>query len=853
MELLFRSIIKKILYIDMGYITEEICDGNDAHGRPMTNHEWSPSGEYDYPRAPRTGFYTLTGEWCGVNSSRPDCVPKKEGEVLKNLKEPVKTCQVPDEKAEIDRDGQPGPDYMMECMMAGGVIDFSPKIKATGGIRRGPVFPWEFFPVGSENYTRLLQERRDAIRRCDPDVVETIASEQARSGHTWDYEPFTMEACLERKARLDARDQAKEQWEAHIKKLDDAASANHEQKWVFTDSVDVMTSGEFAAFEYNQNTLIKPTFRTCIRNCQGDPSCIGVSIKKDETSCTGHRGVITGYYPDRYVKNPTTGLMMKRDPRTSPMEGIGDWENRVYFSKDDARGDSQVYIRGFDSYWLNYAETLTEPLQYELDLQVEEYDAVFSPRREKFSLTDNDKCGQFEESKGTGTGIGTRCPGTQCCRLAPPGATGRQCGGEQGKNDDFCKGRSVATKDLDEYDGLGYAADMMDRQERIDKVYYCLANQRCRYAWNEESDPECKDLKYPSKSDIFPAEWDGKSGQAVCPKPTENNVRYRTLDKYKQVRGADAGFTIYQNGWHLRKNRGGWGEIDHDLGKITCTGIVCQEGTAAKKCKEKLQWRDWQTVGFATWRTNDDSSNWWCREYRTNDNTHPYDDVCVNKPWEDPSMCLTNDVEPSIFVKDIDLKPTDWDYRFGQGGLYWRRTTGDEVNEELDEYGRRVVDDEDRVTGWVDNRTQDGKSRSTNNRCGYQGDPPNSRCGGDTACCSDAGLCGGIRGIPGDHCGTDGVGTKDNGNYDALPLSAPDPPPPPPPSYHYSDVYPTNNTGHDSWQGCWMYYPQLLERGKPLCSWISGWRATKSVCDKKKCPSSYIEETDDGKGKSLLA
>lgn len=839
----------------MGYITEEICDGNDAHGRPMTNHEWLPSGEYDYPRAPRNGFYTLTGEWCGATSSRPDCVPKEEGEELRNLKESVKTCQVPDEKKEIDEDGQEGPDYMMECMMAGGRIDMSPKIKATGGIRRGPVFPWEFFPVGSETYIRLLQERRDAVRRCDPDVIETIVSEQARSGHV-DYEPFTMEACLERKAKLDAEDQAKERWDAHLKKLGDAASTNHKQKWVFTDSVDVMTSLALPAFEYNQNTIIEPTFRTCIRHCQGDSSCIGVSIKKDGTSCTGHRGVITGYYPDRYIKDPITGLMMKRDPRVSPMEGIGDWENRVYFSKDDARGRTYPYVQGFDSFWLNYAGTLSEPLQYELDLQVEEYDAIVSSRLEKFSLTENGKCGLGEESKGTGTGIGTRCPGTQCCGEQSHATNLRHCGGEQGQNDSFCKGRSVATKDLDEYDGLGDVADQHERatkeQEHIDKVYYCLANQRCRYAWNEESDPECKDLKYPSKSDKFPTEWDGKSGQAVCPKPIENNVRYRTLDKYTQVRGADAGYTIYMNGWHLRKDRGGWGEIDHDLGGITCQGIMCQEGAAATACKEKLKWRDWKTVGFATWRTEDDSQNWWCREYRENDNTHPYDDVCVNKPWEDPSRCLTNDVEPSIFEKDIDLETNEYDYRFAQGGLYWRRSTGDEVNEELDEWGRRVVDDEDRVTGWVDNRTQDGKPRSTNNRCGHHGDPINSRCGGDTACCSSSGWCGGTRGIPGDHCGTDGVGTKANGEYDALPLSAPDPPPPPPPpESHYSDYYPTGD-GWDDMGGCWIKYNKTRYRtGEPrLCRWINDWQATKTNCDKWKCPPSYIEETDDGKGRS---
>ena len=837
----------------MGYITEEICDGNDEYGRPMTNHEWSPSGEYDYPLAPRTGFYTLTGEWCGVNSSRANCVPKKEGEILKNLKEPVKRCQVPAEKMEIDRDGQPGPDYMMECMMAGGVIDLSPKPEVTGGIRRGPVFPWEFFPVGSENYTRLLQERRDAIRRCDPDVVETIASEQARSGHTWDFEPFTMEACLERKARLDAEDQAKEQWEAHLKKLEDVASANNHQKWVFTDSVDVMTSGALPTFEYNQNTIIEPTFKTCIRHCQGDPSCIGVSIKKDGTSCTGDKGVITGYYPDRYIKNPVTGLMVKRDYSLGHAEGVGDWENRVYFSKDDARGRTHPYRHGFDSYWLNYAESLSEPLQYELDLQVEEYDAILSPRREKFSLTDNGKCGLAEESKGTGTGIGTRCPGTQCCgREGSAGADLRLCGGEQGKNDDFCKGRSVATKDLDEYDGLGDAADMLDRQERIDKVYYCLANQRCRYAWNDESDPECKDLKYPSKSDIFPTEWDGKSGQAVCPKPVENNVRYRTLDKYTQVRGADAGISVYYNGWHLRKDRGGWGEIDYDLGNITCQGIMCQEGAAYTACKDKLRWRDWKTVGFATWRTDDDSSNWWCREYRENDNTHPYDEVCVNKPWEDPSRCLTKDVEPSIFEKDVDVEPNQYDYRFGQGGLYWRRSTGDEVNEELDEWGRLVVGDDDRVTGWVDNRTQDGKPRSTNGRCGYYGDPSGSRCGGDTACCSDAGWCGGTRGIPGDHCGADGVGTKDNGNYDALPLSAPDPPPPPPPSYHYSDDFPTSNSW-GSRSGCWRHSSLGGPNNNlPLCTWATGLSAGVTNCsnNRKKCPSDYIAETADGKGRA---
>ena len=845
----------------MGYITEEICDGNDEYGRPMTNHEWSPSGEYDYPRAPRDGFYTLTGEVCG-DSGRPGCVVRKKGEIIKNLKEPVKTCQVPDEKKEIDQDGQEGPDYMMECMMAGGIIDMSPKIKSTGGIQRGPVFPWEFFPVGSENYIRLLQERRDAVRRCDSDVIETIVSEQERSGHV-DYEPFTMKECLERKARLDAEDQAKEQWDAHLKNLEDGAVANNEQKWVFTDSVNVMTNMQFPTFEYNQNTTTEPTFRTCIRHCQGDSSCIGVSIKKDGTGCRGDKGVITGYYPDRHVKDPSTGLMMKRDPRVSPMEGIGDWENRVYFSKDDARGTTKPYLYGLDSYWVNYASSLSEPLQYELDLQVGEYDAITSGRLEKFSLTENGKCGLGEESKGTGTGIGTRCPGTQCCGPVDYGTNLRQCGGEQGQNDSFCKGRSIATKDLDEYDGLGDTVDQHERttkeQERIDKVYYCLANQRCRYAWNGESDPECKDLKYPSKSNKFPNEWDGKSGQAVCPEPVENNVDYRVLDKYTQVRRADAGYTIYANGWHLRKDRGGWGEIDYDLGKMDCNTIMCQQNAAATACKEKLKWRGWKTVGFATWRTNTDSANkgdapWWCREYRENDNTHPYDDVCVNKPWEDPGKCLTKDVEPSILDTDIDLHTNPNDYNFSQGGLYWRRTTGDEVDVKLDVLGRPIVEDDDQPTGWVDNRTQDGKSRSTSNRCGPKGNPPGSRCGGDTACCSSYHWCGGTRGIPGGegHCGADGVGTYENGNYDALPLSAPPaPPPPPPPPRHYSDYYPTGD-GWDDMGACWIKYGYSNYSGhaEDLCRWLNTFQATKTNCDKWKCPSGYIAETTDGMGRS---
>jgi hypothetical protein len=840
----------------MVYITEEICDGNDAYGRPMTNHEWLPSGEYDFPRAPHTGGYTLRGEWCGTVTSRPGCVIIQKGEPIGYAKEPVKTCQVPDEKKEIDEDGQEGPDYMMECMMAGGIIDMSPKIRSSGGIQRGPVFPWEFFPVGSEDYLRLLQERRDAVRRCDPDVIETIVSEQARSGLE-DYEPFTMEECLERKARLDAEDQAKEQWAAHLKRLEDGASANYHQKWVFTDSVNVMTNMNFPTFEYNQNTTTEPTFETCIKHCQGDSSCIGVSIKKDETGCTGHKGVITGYYPDRHVKNPTTGLMMKRDPRVSPMEGIGDWENRVYFSKDDTRGTTRPYLHGLDSYWVNYAGSLSEPLQYELDLQVKEYDALISPRREKFSLTANGKCGVAEESKGTGTGIGTRCPGTQCCGLPDYGTNLRYCGGEQGQNDSFCKGRSIATKDLDEYDGLGDAADQDDRQERIDKVYYCLANQRCRYAWNEESDPECKDLKYPPKSDIFPTEWDGKSGQVVCPKPTENNVQYRTLDKYTDVRRASDGHTISSHGWHLRKDKGGWGETDYDLGEISCDGVMCQYRAAADACREKLKWQNWKTVGFATWRTNDNLKNWWCREYRENDNKHPYDDVCVNKPWTD-SRCLTKDVEPSIYKKDIEFKTSEYDYRFNQGGLYWRRTTGDEVEETLDEWGRRIiVDDDDKETGWIDNRTQDGKPRSTNNRCGREGNPPGSRCGGDTACCSSYYWCGGTRGIPGGggHCGADGVGTYENGDYDALPLSAPDPPaaePAEPPAFHYSDVYPTGDSYEERMRGgCWTHANQsYYKHGDPLCTWRTGLVASKTSCDKSKCPSDYIADTTDGFGRA---
>ena len=845
----------------MVYITEDICNGTDAYGRPMTSHTWENTGETFYIRAPRRGYYYITsGDYCG-QQPKNQCVLKEEGEIVYYGKIDRKSCQVPDANREVDIDGQEGPDYMMECMMAGGEIDMSQKPKMTGGIFRGPVMPWEFYPAGSPEYTRLLNERREAVRNCDPDVIELMAEEDVRRENV-SGEGFTMEVCLKRKERRLAIELAEAQHLERVTRLETAAYENSDQKWVFTESVDVETSAPVTAFEYNQSTLIKPTLRTCILHCQGNEACSGVSITKDSTSCKGQMGTVKSYTPDRYVPDPVTGLMMKRNPLVSEW-APGDWENRDYFSKDDNRGENIPYIRDEASGRTSHT---SRPLQYELDLQaneleleIAEYTTELEVKRPKFSLSTNGFCGSSES--GSGTEQGTRCPLTQCCGLAGyyAGRSGlsRKCGGQHGESDtSYCgSGRSIAARNIADYDGLGAAADERDRQEYFDEVYHCLEGDRCKQSWDGGSDPKCKDLKYPRESLNPPDEWNGKFGANVCPEPIENNDRSRvvvtgnTLNEWKRVKGGTDG-PFDGVGWGLIKSRGGWSETDHTLGKFT--GLDPAGGTSAaySACKNLLS--GWTTVGFATWRKKQDtnfSSNdeWMCREYSNNDNVHPYDNECVNTPWTN-GQCRTT--LPDQNPGDVDYK----DHNLAQGALYWRRTGGpDESISELDKLydsiivdGEVVPDDVQPPSGYTDDRMQDGKQRSSTGKCGYDGSPRFSRCGGDTACCSTSQWCGGTRGVTSAHCsGENGVGGYNNGDYDALPLSAPSPPTPTPtptptpkPSYHYS----TDKIG------CWMNNT-AYSAGDKFCLWTR--YAGPTSCAKHKCPSSYIKETTDGKGESL--
>ena len=694
----------------MVYITDEICDGNDAYGRPMTNHEWSPTGEIGYPLAPRDGYYSWPGgEWCGV-TQRNNCVWMSEGDrLIGRGKLAVKTCQVPGEKTEIDEDGQAGPDYMMECMMAGGVIDMSPKIRASGGVQRGPVLPWEFYPVGSDEYKRLLNERREGYRKCDPKIIEQIVSESERSrgyATTFDDEMSRCEHVnqgYEREQELLAQRAAATAEQARILELGTERAKT--LRWMFTrdehGSIPLMAGDKAgnwglvtqalgeeggAVFKYetpateSQSPSSYSNFlRKCLRMCAGHEydDCQGVLFDVDGTTCTGKRG---------------------------PMYGFVD-TGKPYTYKWYERSESL----GIDPEPWNYDHYgMSQPLSIKM------VDAKAKDKKRKedlskiFSLTETQRCGgefmkgglssSWDGTPGTGTRKGTRCPGTQCC------SSHGYCGGKQGETSDYCDGDVLDRKyygdpgaadagrhthgderinletlkperavgigsNFGNYDGLGSDIDEAEKErKRIelendiefcldDRTDRCKTEDKCMNLKNVDDEFVCPQKPLIHDTDLLRPVWEFDSASGA----KWGNIPFKRLQGYPML---------------VNKDKSGWNSVDYSV------PLGNAEGGAYEYCLQKLKDHHKGSPGFSMWREHSSTTNFQtgqnfkCRVYTNSNEIPDFDDVCVHSPWTDIDDCMEK--PDNVNEYDVDGEYNSW----AVGGLYWRRKTIADMKED---------------------------------------------------------------------------------------------------------------------------------------------------------------------------
>jgi hypothetical protein len=623
----------------------------------------------------------------------------------------VKTCQVPGEKTEIDEDGQAGPDYMMECMMAGGVIDMSPKITSAGGVQRGPVLPWEFYPVGSDEYKRLLNERREGYRKCDPKIIEQIVSESERSrGYATTFND-EMSRCehvnqgYEREQEILAQRAAAAAEQARILELGTERAKT--LRWLFTrdehGSIPLMYDDEnkgpgiFATpgsertpvFKFetstteNQNPSGYSNFlRKCLRMCAGHDynDCQGVLFDVDGTTCTGKKGPMHGYID------------------------TGKANTYKWYERSESLG---IDPEPWNYYHYDMSQVLT--------IKAATAKAKENKRKEDlskvFSLSETNRCGgelmkgglstSWDGTPGTGTRKGTRCPGTQCC------SKHGYCGGEQGKTSDHCDGVGLdttyygdpgaanATKythgeerinletlkpekavgigsNFGNYDGLGSVIDDAEKErkriELEDDIEFCLDDRadRCK------TEDKCKNLK--NADDEF-----------VCPqKPIIHDWNLlRSLHDLVGLYSHDYEWNYEDNDYTRRivpfkrlqgypmvvnKDKSGWNSTDYNV------PAGSDEEDAYSFCSQKIKDHYTKSPGFSMWREHSATSNFQtdhdfkCRIYTDSTEIPDFDDVCVHSPWTDTDCMEKPD---NVNENDVDGAWNDW----AVGGLYWRRKT----------------------------------------------------------------------------------------------------------------------------------------------------------------------------------
>ena len=718
----------------MGYITEEICDENDTWWdwkdglivvnekdrdeesgfllAEMKQHEWSPTGEIGYPLAPRDGFYAWpSGEWCGV-TQRNNCIFREKGAELKGRgKLNVKTCQVPPENREVDIDGNEGPDYMMECMSVGGEVDMEMKSPSGGGasFQRGPVHPWEFYPVGSAEYTRLLNERREGYRKCDIDVIKEMVDESARTvtgARTFNdvmsrckyvNQGYAREQALREERAAAAAEQSRI--------LELGAEEAKTLRWLFTrdehGSIPLMYDDEnkgpgivatpgserkpVFTFETSTTENQNPTgysnfLKKCLWMCAGSWNCQGVLFDRDGTTCTGKEGPMHGYIDT----------------------GLGN--TYKWYEKSTSSG---IDPEPWNYYHYNMSQLLS--------IKTETAKAKENKRKEDlskiFSLSETNRCGgefmkgwdssSWDGTPGTGTRKGTRCPGTQCC------SEYGYCGGEQGKTSDHCDGTGLDTKyygdpgaadatkythgderinletlkperavgigsNFGNYDGLGSAIDDAEKErKRIqleDDIEYCL-DDRADYCKTED---KCKNLKNADGEFVCPQkpiihdrnllrslyELDGLYSHDYKWEYRDNNYVQRTVP-FKRLQG----YPMIVN-----KDKSGWNSKDYDVP----TGS--DEEDAYSYCSQKIKDHYLRSPGFSMWREHSTTTNiqnqqnFKCRIYTDSNEIPDFDDVCVHSPWTDTD-CM--DKPDNVYGLDVDGVHNDW----AVGGLYWRRKT----------------------------------------------------------------------------------------------------------------------------------------------------------------------------------
>ena len=720
----------------MVYITEEICDEHDTWWdsedglivvnkkdrdeetgfllAEMKQHKWSPTGEVGYPLAPRDGYYSWPGgEWCGV-TQRNNCTFKEKGDRLVGRgKLAVKTCQVPPENREVDNDGDEGPDYMMECMSVGGEVNMEMKSadQLRSGVQRGPVLPWEFYPVGSAEYKRLLNERREGYRRCDIDVIKEMVDESARTvtgARTFNdilsrcqyvNQGYEREQAL-RKERADA---AAEQ----LRILELGAEEAKTLRWLFTrdehGSIPLMYDDKNKApgFVASPGTERMPLFkfetsttetqnassysnflRKCLWMCAGSWNCQGVLFDKDGRTCTGKEGPMHGYID------------------------TGESHTYKWYEKSTSTGSIDPEP------WNYYHYNMSQPLS----IKSETAKAKENKRKEDlskiFSLTETDRCGgelmgsglssSWDGTPGTGTRKGTRCPGTQCC------SKWGYCGGKQGEAGDHCDGSGLTTKyygdpgaadatkythgderinletlkperavgigsNFGNYDGLGSVIDDAEKErkriELEEDIEFCL-DDRADHCKTED---KCKDLK-------------NADGEFVCPqKPIiDDPDLLRSLHELSGTASSSYEWNYLDNVSNRRivpfqrlqgypmlvnKDKSGWNYVDYDVP----AGSSEEDGYS--HCLHKIKDGHYpRSPGFSLWREHSSTTNvqtqqkFKCRVYTGSNEIPDFDNVCVHSPWTDTSCMEKPD---NVNAYDVDGQWNDW----AVGGLFWRRKT----------------------------------------------------------------------------------------------------------------------------------------------------------------------------------
>ena len=692
------------------------------------------------------------------------------------------------------------PDYAMQCMVKGGNIRMEPILPDAIKPLREPVYEWEKYPVGSDEYNNAITAARDEMVDC---------SMTSYTKRWW--------SCMYAK---EARERAAAKLKSEEERLARERDAIKTQRWRYTRGVNVSTAAgadwEAPSFSYkitdpiDTDRLSAPSqyhermyggtmtahnkrsqfVEQCLMRCAGDdPSggkvCNGVYFTGDgdDEQCFGvksGKAITTAYESSRKYYEKTD--------LPDPYSHLSPW---TYIGGASSQCKPDFLNTNYDC--SPYDTTPTVPHSGKDTSQ-------FGGGGQSFrTLSGNNKCGPDNNN--------TRCPDNKCCSQ-----TGN-CGGTIPTRDNtFCTATDntgslgnrmgVHGSYAGIYDGIGDEPPALE-------VEKCLEAGRCEKVWGTNTDPEyayCKDLTYPQHPS-----YTGTVGDKVCPQPVENNIRNLI----------DTGFVreIRNTGVILNENSG-WNRREYDF-SIDTWNFFGSPGTPwYSMCKNKMKATD---VGYSVYRKNWNQNaegtggglyDWKCIVYEDNDNTHGWNQKCVDSPFENSNQCLSYPEDQPWDVANTDFVGSEF---------HWRRKVPGE------EGAKSVVWNPQ--TGWQEEWQDPGPAPepsifwkvSTNNKCG----PDNNHtiCPGKQ-CCSTSGWCSGAQGTYSAHCAAEdatgwrGYVGQDDGAFDGNPNATE---PPPFPGIHWEVS--TNNK-------CGPEHNNTICPGKQCCStsgWCSGAQGTYSA------------------------